>query len=183
MSRPRAASRQAAQALGALAIALSALLAALLPAQAARATTEAEIKVGYLANFAGFTEWPDRTEPLTLCLLGADDFMVPARRLDGLRVNNHLLQLRRLATPAALDGCQIVFIGRSARASLGNVLDALDGRPVLTIGDSDGLARMGVMINMVLTADRVTFDINRGATQRSGLVLSARLLQLAREVR
>ncbi|WP_051378768.1 YfiR family protein [Derxia gummosa] len=154
-------------------------------ASPAQAAGEGEVKAGYLANFAAFTEWPPERAGngmLRLCLLGASELDHALERIDGRLVNGRPIHLLRLAEPVGLDRCQMLFIGRGARASLPNVLDALAGQPVLTVADSDGFARRGVMINMVLTADRVGFEINRAALAQTGLAVSARLLQLAREV-
>ncbi|WP_085317097.1 YfiR family protein [Derxia lacustris] len=153
-----------------------------LPAVGAHAASEAEVKAGYLANFLAFTEWPEGGGPLRLCLLGDASLASAVDRLDGRLVNGRAIQLLRLSEPVGLDRCKVVFIGQGARASLGNVLDALGGLPILTVADSDGFARRGVMINMVLTADRVAFEVNRAALAHNGLAVSARLLQLAREV-
>jgi YfiR/HmsC-like len=53
---------------------------------------------------------------------------------------------------------------------------------VLTIGESDGFARAGGMVNFVIDAGRVRFDVNQKAAERRGLRLSSRMLRLARRV-
>jgi hypothetical protein len=56
------------------------------------------------------------------------------------------------------------------------------GAHVLTVGDApDFLARGGV-VEFVREGNRVRFDVNIGEAQRAGLVVSSRLLRVARHV-
>jgi hypothetical protein len=54
---------------------------------------------------------------------------------------------------------------------------------VLTISDGKGFAEAGGMIELYVEEGRMRFAINMGATERSGLHLSSRLLRLAKVIR
>jgi hypothetical protein len=73
-----------------------------------------------------------------------------------------------------------LFISRSAGNHVPEILAALEGKPVLTVGDSDGLAERGVIINMFIEDSKVRFEINQAAALKSKLQISSRLLRLAR---
>jgi hypothetical protein len=53
---------------------------------------------------------------------------------------------------------------------------------MLTVGDTDGFARQGVMINFYLEQEKVRFEINPRAAAEVGIRPSAKLLQLGRIV-
>lgn len=145
--------------------------------------SEYQIKAVYLFNFASFVEWPAQTGPaLAVCILGDDPFGASADKLEGRLVGNRKISVRRLRDPAAVGGCQVCFIARSAAAYLPRVLEAVQNGAVLTVADSEGLAQQGVMINMALSADKIAFDVNVEAAKRANLNVSAKLLQLARTV-
>jgi hypothetical protein len=64
------------------------------------------------------------------------------------------------------------------------VLNSLDARPVLTIADSPGAMRRGVLINMNRTEqNKISFEVNLAAAREMGLDFSAQMLSLATEVR
>jgi hypothetical protein len=62
------------------------------------------------------------------------------------------------------------------------MLPALQGRSILIVGESEGFARQGGMINFVLEGDRVLFEVNQRAAEQAGLKISAKLLSVAKEV-
>jgi hypothetical protein len=50
----------------------------------------------------------------------------------------------------------------------------------LTVGDSDGVATAGVIVNLFVEQWRVRFEVKRPTASRAGLRLSAQLLSRAR---
>ena len=147
--------------------------------------TEYEVKAAFLYNFAKFVEWPqaafDRLRaPLALCIFGADPF---GGELD-LAVRRKTAQgrpvvVRRLAGLGELAPCHVLFVGSAERERFAEVLDAVAGKSVLTVGEDDDFARAGGMISFVVRGTRVRFSIDVGAAERVGLRLSSRLLDLA----
>jgi YfiR/HmsC-like len=170
-----------------LATALLALLA--LPAAAPAAPApmdEYSIKAAFLYNFAKFVEWPESSfaahpETHRFCVYGSELFS-PAL-LKGLE--KKVVQGRRVvvlhpALPQELAACQIVFLRRGDDARLPEVLGAIGGLPVLLVGEAEGFAQRGGMINFVVEQEHVHFEINRRAAASAGLEVSSRLLGLAK---
>jgi YfiR/HmsC-like len=81
-----------------------------------------------------------------------------------------------------INSCQIVFIASSEASRLPEVLTYTEGHPILTIGDTDGFASKGALINFYPSGEYVRFEVNSLAIQRSKLKFSSRLLKLARFV-
>ena len=71
------------------------------------------------------------------------------------------------------------YFQRPEHDELAAVLNRLDRRPVLTIGDSEGFARGGVIINLAKARGKIRFEINLEAAKRGGLSISSKLLKLA----
>lgn len=150
------------------------------------ADTQAEyrVKAGFLYNFAAFTEWPAEVgNTLNLCVYGPDPFGEELDRLQGRSVGRRSLALMRVNGVESLGACQIVFITRPVIDNLLRVLDHVNGKPVLTVADSPGAMRQGVVLNMGTRQSRVTFEANLAAARGNGLNLSSKLLNLASEVR
>jgi hypothetical protein len=152
----------------------------------ARTPLEIAIKATYLYKFGPFVEWPatsfdSPTSPLNLCVVGTDPFgAVLDQAAQGQRLAAHPIVVRRLAAPSTR--CHIAYI-EGTDAFVAETLEALRGSAVLTVTDRPrGAATRGI-INFVVEANHVRFDIDESAASRSGLNVSSKLLTLARAVR
>jgi hypothetical protein len=149
------------------------------------APTEYEVKAAFIYNFARFVDWPARPGApagLALCVVGKDPFGRALDALEGKAVGDRKLQVRRVPEPDSLAGCDIVFISASEQHRLAAILRALRSSPALTIGDTQGFAQQGVMINFYLEGDRVRFEVNPDSATDAGVRISSKLLRLGRLV-
>jgi hypothetical protein len=147
--------------------------------------TEYEVKAAFIHNIAKFVEWPAPPASGTarLCLLGRDPFGGALDTLRGKPIGRLTWEIVPAGAGTDLKACRVLFIAASESGNLGSVLERLGNSPVLTVGDSDGYAERGVMVNFYLEENRVRFEINREAAARARLRLSSQLLKLARIVR
>lgn len=144
---------------------------------------EYRLKAAFLFNFMVYTDWPAEVgSTLHLCVYGADPFGRDVDGLQGKTVGNRSVAVLRRATGESLDMCQVVFISAAAIDALPRVLASVRARPVLTVADSAGAARQGVVLNMNVQQARVSFEANLSAARSSQLNLSSKLLRLATEV-
>ncbi|MDV6342595.1 YfiR family protein [Nitrosomonas sp. Is24] len=142
------------------------------------------LKAAFLYNFAIFTSWPERSmDNFNLCIYGKDPFN---RDFDSLmqkkNVNERKVIIHRINTTDRLDQCQLVFISRSAIGDLAGVINSIKDKPVLTVADSPGVSEQGVVLNMNVKDDKITFEANLNRARKAGLNLSSQLLRLATEV-
>lgn len=153
------------------------LVTAVVSAQAV--SEEYRIKAAYLYNFAKYVEWPREpgAGPLTICVAGRNPF---GTLLDDL-IREETIAGRRLQARVILEpepGCHVVFVpeGAAPRAYLRGVT----GAGTLTVGESSTFIEQGGVANFYIERGNVRFEINPMAAERSGVRISARLLQLAR---
>jgi hypothetical protein len=143
---------------------------------------EYAVKAAYLTKFGIYVEWPDMAPgtALNLCVVGEDPF---GKTLDsaasGQQPGNRPLAVKRLKEITPESGCHIAYFSNAYPATL-QAIDALRGHPVLTVSDSAG---KGAVINFVLRENRVRFEIDEAAAEQNSLVLSAKLLGLALNVK
>ncbi|MFQ5720580.1 MAG: YfiR family protein [Acidobacteriota bacterium] len=146
------------------------------------------VKSGFLLNFARLVRWPADlaardNEPLVIGLAGGDASVALLQgHLDRRTVRGHPVQTRRLTAGDDPSGYAIVFVARDSPGALADALSALPGRGLLLVGETPGFAGRGGVINFYADAGRVRFEINRGEATRRALVISSRLLDLARLV-
>jgi hypothetical protein len=144
---------------------------------------EYRLKAAFLYNFISFTEWPaGQGSTLNLCIYGPDPFGENLDRLKGKQVGRHTLAIRRTNTADTLKDCQIIFITRTVISNLPRVQEDMNGKPVLLVSDSPGAARGGIALNMIVDQNTILFEANLSAVRKNQLVLSSKLLKLAKEI-
>ena len=164
------------------------LLSPLTAARAEGTALELAVKANYLSKFAPFVEWPPRAfaaagSPFNICVLGEDPFgALLDEAVRGQLMDAHPVVIRRAAVAAPGMGCHLVFAGRSPIQSTAEMLRAVSDQPVLTVTDrSRGVT--GGMIEFVLNAGRVRFEIDAAAAQAGGVMISSKLQSLALSAR
>lgn len=167
---------------------LSGLLGLVLASGArADASLEYAVKAAYLPKFIPFITWPDAAfpspaAPVTICVLGSDPFGGKLEQtVGGLKSGDRAIAVRHLSGPDASASCQLIFLGPGDLPVAEGTLDAMKGKPVVTVTDS-GLKAHGV-ISFLIEANHVRFDIDDAAAAQGGLVISSKLLSLAHTVK
>ncbi len=147
---------------------------------------EYEVKAAFILNFIKFVEWPFPGGipggKVRVCLLGGLPDAGPFRELEGQTVRGRVLDVDELSENESAAGCAVLFLAGDQSRRLEQIIDRLAASPVLTIGDTDGYARRGVMINLLLENNRVRFEINASASRAAQIGISTKLLKLASRV-
>lgn len=155
-------------------------------ASAQAGPTEYEAKAAFIYNIAKFVEWPAKpgpdNAPLHLCVLGKDPFGPALEEIKGKLVKERKMEVALLDVTADARECDLLFIAASEERHLDRVVAILRGAGTLTVGDTEGYAQRGVMINFFHENGKIRFEINLDAVRRAGLKVSSKLLFLARIV-
>lgn len=154
----------------------------------AESSGEYEVKAALVYNFLKFVEWPagpgnaDAGGAMRLCILGSAPEQAPFDALQGREIMSRQVAVEHPIGPRELDGCQVVFITAAYARNIPAVLEGIRTKGILTVGDTEGYARDGVMINMFIEKKRVRFEINAEAARTAGIRISTKLLRLASRV-
>ena len=169
-------------------VALATMMASIVmpvPLRAAADVDEYAVKAAFLYQFTQFVEWPpesfaDGNAPIVLAVLGSDPFGESLRRATvGRTGQGRPIVVRYLKPGQPLRPCHILFVSASEEARIPDVLRTVGPASILTVGDSTGFAEAGGMLNFVVDAARVKFEINIGAAERGRVRISSKLLKLA----
>ena len=170
----------------AISIAFVLLNPACLPAQQS-SPSEYEVKAAYVYDFGKFVTWPANATAageFTICVLGLDPFGATLDAITaGERINGKKIAINRIAKPQEAVSCHILFISSSEESQLKEILATLDKTSVLTVSDISQFTRRGGMIQFVVEANKVRFEVNVTSAERAGLILSSQLLKVAINVR
>lgn len=148
---------------------------------------EYQLKAEFLERFTRFIEWPitspvnDGQTSFTICVAGTDPFGPYLKNLAAnRRIKAKPILVRQVSSD--FDSCHMLFIAAMDKANALDVVRKTSDRPIVTVADTPGLGEAGVMINFYRRDDKVRFEINALAAERSGLRISSKLLKLARVV-
>ena len=119
---------------------------------------------------------------LVLCVFGEDPFGEALDEMEGRAVRGRRLVIDRTSRLDNLDKCHIVFVCKSEEERFTGVLDRLGNQSVLVVSDIGRFAERGGTIGLPTVDGMVRITINLQAAERANLVVSSRLLALARIV-
>lgn len=165
--------------------------------QAQEGSQALQVEAAFLVNFVRFTQWPpnrfnNTDTPYVIAVVGGDDVAQTVRTVANAAGN---IQGRDIAVvrvdPADVEGRQkqaldivrgshLVFVRSSDADVRRQVLAAVAGTPVLTVGDEPEFAARGGMLGLVRAGDHLAFEANPEQIQAAGVQLSAKVLKLAR---
>jgi hypothetical protein len=149
-------------------------------------SSEYLIKAGFIYNFAKLVGWPGNAfaqadSPIVIGILGTDPFGgIIDRILADKKVDARRFVIKRLKWGMEFKDCDILFVGASEAVHLEEVIRAVKGLPILTIGETPGFARRGCIINLIVEDNKVRFEVNLDAAKQADLNVSSRLLALAK---
>lgn len=159
------------------------------PCAFASVPLEYAVKAAYLSKFGIFVEWPNSAfespqSPVVLCIAGADPFDGTLDKVvQGQRIGNRKIVVRRMKTVARDSGCEILYAGGSDQQSVDQALAEVSGANVLTVTDSVPDSHAPGIVEFVVQNNRVRFNIDNEAARRNGITISSHLLSLALNVR
>jgi hypothetical protein len=145
---------------------------------------EHELKAAYLYNFAMFTTWPaDRNTQegaLNFCVYAGEAQAASLGALHARKIRERRIQVRQVLNPADTAGCHVLFVGGKSSDEALPMLEAVRDSATLSVTDAPDMARSSAVISMALDNGRLAFDVNLHNARRARLVLSSKLLNLAR---
>lgn len=159
----------------ALALSASSLIAA--PAAAETEDERPDVKVAIVVNILRFTRLEVAAgQDVTLCVFGKPSLVRAFEKAQGQRLQNGRLLVRHGVRPSEVNGlCNVVYLARD------------EGYPPpathrLAIGEAPGFVSRGA-VALHQFGRQLSFEINIAIAARQGAAFSARLLNLADEVR
>ena len=171
---------------------------------ATRAPSEDEVAAAFLLNFLRYTDWPPRTfatadAPFVIAVVGNEAVATHVRavvaaagRINGRNVEVRWIPSARGTRAAPFDSLpdrenlsqlrrsHLAFFHSSAGDVPAQALSDLWGQPVLTVSDVPDFTRAGGMLGLVRVSGRIAFEANPVAIRNARLMLSAKVLKLAR---
>lgn len=144
------------------------------------------LKAVFIEKFTRFIEWPERyqladsTQPFIIGILGKNPFDVDLSALfHDQTIKNKPVEIHYYERINDISACNLLFISESEKERIREIVDFLDEKPILTVGDSDAFSGQGIIINMFISDNKIRFEIDEEAVHRAGFHVSYLLLKEA----
>lgn len=162
-------------------VAIVAILAGSIASQANAQQDQYQVKAAFLINFLKFIDWPDKSGPYVIEVVGKNPFGTYLEEM----ANNRLINGRKVVVRTDKLGsgskASIIFVPSSEADRFSECLQYVT-KPVIVIGEAPGFAKRFGAINFILDHDRVAFEVNPRIAKGGNVKISSRLLQLAKIV-
>jgi hypothetical protein len=158
----------------------------LVAAVAATQFDEYGVKSAFVYNFLHFAEWPQERltngDPWVICVFNDSPIVRTLNSQVTEPVRGRPVRVRTTASLSDLSSCHIVFLPERATGHVPEVLSRYPLAGLLIVTEDQQATRVDGAINLVVAGGRVTFDVNLVTAKEQGVVLSSRLVSLARRV-
>lgn len=168
---------------------VSLFLVLFLPVVILAQVSEYNVKAVLLERLTLFIEWPeesavnDTSQPFILGIIGENPFgSILEQIYSNQKIKDKKVEIRYISKINEIPGCHLLFISKSEKKALSNILSFTREKPILTIGDTKNFAERGVLINFYIFENKIRFEINELESQKSRLFMSYRLLKAAKIV-
>ncbi|MCP5107045.1 MAG: YfiR family protein [bacterium] len=148
---------------------------------------EFPLKVTIISRFFDFVKWPTHTGEdgnmgqFNIGLLGKSPLQEYKKVLQkSISIPGKQVIVKKIDQLEEIVECDVLIIAQSESKRLPEILSIIENKPILTIGDTEGYAERGVLINLYIVGNNVKFEINYKAVKQSRLVFMAKLYKLAR---
>lgn len=148
------------------------------------APNEYNVKAAYLVGFSRFIESADGGSDTVICSAGDERMLGALQRVVAGRIStDQHVSVRHVEKRQDVRGCTVLFVSLTKLGLLREVRKCDAGVRTLTVGDSPGFLESGGAIEFVWAGNKIQFNASLPAIHRSGLKLSSRMLNLARNLR
>ncbi len=167
------------------AFAVSCAVALAITPMRAAPPSEYALKSVFLYNFCRFIDWPatafsSPSEPLIIGIVGQDPFgPLLEEAIAGETYHGRPIRIEHYRNAREIKHCQLLFVSRSAAADVANILAAVAGKNVVTIGETEGFIDKGGMIALTADQNRVRLRINPATLRSANVEVSSKLLRVA----
>ena len=135
-------------------------------------------------NFAKFPYWPEdvpAAEPILMCVLG-DGAVADAllQAVTGRTIGRHPIVTSGVVAVGSTRACHVLYVSGIPASQAGQLVAGLRDVPVLTLSDVEGFTNVGGIAQFFFEHGRLRFKIRLDAAKRARLIISSKLLILAK---
>jgi hypothetical protein len=151
--------------------------------------SEYALKAVNIYKFLKFTDWPETAfassnAPIRIGVLGDDAFGAMVEKvMANESIHDRPVVVRPAKKIEEMTDCHVIFVGKSEKPQTGHIVSVCENLPVLILGESDGFAEAGGIVNFYLQDKSVRFEVNLEAMRKHSLKIDSSLLDIGKIVK
>jgi hypothetical protein len=144
-----------------------------------------EMKAKFIVQMLDNTIWPENNNinsqnEVVIYLVGDSSLAPDIRNQANILYKNFKISVSAKTIDDDLTGCHILCIASDSLSHLAQVLKKVSDLPIVTIGQTAGFGRHGVMVNMrEMNGEDVIYSINNMAAKVVGLKFNSGFIEKA----
>ena len=163
------------------------IVLALSLAPVAQADREHQLKAAFIFNFAKYIQWPqglgDANAPFVIGVYGTDTYGDELdNALRGKLIAGHPIEVEGIGSDSSVRNCRIVVTGANSEDRIAQLQRLCRTSGTVLIGEAPDFARMGGTVGFTIDSGKIRFDVNLVSARANNLVISSKMLSLARLV-
>jgi len=152
------------------------------------------MKSVFFEGLSRFVTWSkdssitDKSKPFIIGVIGKNPFDKIIRNVyveHKRKIKDKFVEIRYIPSMRLdeIPGCHILFISSSCKNILSEILAVTRNKPILTIGDTEGYAEKGVLVNFFIAERKIRLEIHESLFHEASLKVDSLLLRSAKIVR
>jgi len=143
-------------------------------------TTNYQVYALYVVNFAKYSSWPNLNGQLDIVVFGKTKVYDELLKQNGKVVNGHTIKVRTVDDLAGIEIPHILYVADNRSSTLEEINKTTTGKPVLIIGEREGLVKKGAGFSFVILDNgTLRFDMNSSELEKRSIKVSKNLSTLA----
>ena len=134
----------------------------------------------FVYNFIKYIEWPENSTDFVIGVMGDSPIVKELENLAKTKkAKGQQILIRKLTAVDDAINCQMVYIPPGKSSLLKAILEKTKGKPILVVGEREGLAKKGAGMSFVtLDDDTLKFEFNQNALNQNSLKIPTVLSKL-----
>lgn len=147
---------------------------------------QAQFMAVYLLHFSNFIEWPDtvskNNKQFNICFYAEGNVEAYIKELEGEQIKNGVIKLTNAPKGDALMQCQIIFFEQHYVKLFPEIKQETQDTAVLFVSDKAGFIEQGGTMEYFIENNKLRFAVNTTLAKDTGLIISSKLLRIAKIV-
>lgn len=147
----------------------------------------AKIKAIYIYNFTKYIEWPQnyRQGKFVIGILGSNPFLLnELNKMAGSKmVGNQKIEIKNISNITEAVQAHIVYILSEHSAQINDLVNKVNGKSILIVGDKPGMTKQGAGINFVILENKQKIELNKSNIEKYSLKVASTLIEMAIQVK
>jgi hypothetical protein len=136
----------------------------------------------FVYNFIKYIEWPENKNQgdFVLGVLGDSPVIKELEKLAATKkAKGRTIVIKKFSSVEQVTDCHLLYVTSSRSASIKQLKEMCKNKPILIVGEREGLAKKGAALSFVTLEDDVLkFDINKSEIEQHNLKIPGTLILL-----